>query len=130
ANAPEPLPFYREPFGGLLGVQTSGAMPPPEGCPSAPPPGAGAHAPLPAPGLSLAGGDGMGEDLPPLPSDVYSFLLTFSTEDEARGFIATVADAGGRIAMPFEQAPWGEMYRQGTDKFGVRWDVNVPAAQG
>ena len=29
--------------------------------------------------------------------------------------------------MPFEMAPWGELYGQVKDKFGIRWDVNVPA---
>src|SRR5699024_11852056 len=108
--ASEACPVYQELFGGELEVQTYAAMPSLEGFPFTPPPGAVAHATLTAPGLSLAGGDGMGEDLPPLASDVYSFLLTFSTEDEARGFIAAVADAGGRIAMPVVQSPGGEGY--------------------
>src|SRR5699024_3252053 len=116
-NASEAFPFYQELFGGELEVQTYDAMPSLEGFPFTPPPGAVAHATLTAPGLSLAGGDGMAEGRSPLTSELYSFLLTFSPEDEARGSSATVADAGARSGMPVEQGPWGEMYGQVTDKF-------------
>ncbi len=127
-NASEAFPYYQELFGGELDMQTYDAMPSLEGFPFTPPPGAVAHATLTAPGITLAGGDGMGEDLPPLSSSVYSFLLIFDSADEARGFIDTVIRGGGAAGMPFEQAPWGDLYGQVTDRFGIRWDVNVPAA--
>lgn len=129
-NAAEAFPFYADLFGGELDLTTYDSMPSLEGFPFTPPPGAVAHGTMTAPGFTLAGGDGMGENLPQLASDVYSFLLTFSGEDEARGFIQKVIDGGGETAMPFEQAPWGDMYGQVKDRFGIRWDVNVPGAQG
>lgn len=129
-NAAEAFPYYSDLFGGELDIQTYDAMPSLEGFPFTPPPGAVAHATMTAPGITLSGGDGMGDDLPTLSSAVYSFLLVFDTEDEARGFITRVAESGGQIGMPFERAPWGEMYGQVTDRFGIRWDVNVPGDQG
>ena len=125
-NASEAFPYYQELFGGELDLMTYDQFPSMEGFPFTPPPGSVAHATLTAPGITLTGGDGMGDDLPGLSSDVYSFLLIFDDDDEARSFISTVTGGGGEIAMPFEQAPWGDRYGQVLDRFGIRWDVNVP----
>lgn len=125
-NAAEAFPYYQQLFGGELEVMTYDAMPSMEGFPFTPPPGSIAHATLTAPGLTLTGGDGMGDDLPALSSDVYSFLLVFDAVDEAQEFINRVLGDGGSSAMPFELAPWGDMYGQVKDRFGIRWDVNVP----
>jgi PhnB protein len=37
--------------------------------------------------------------------------------------------AGGAIAMPLEQAPWGDTFGMCTDRFGVHWLVNITKAQ-
>ncbi|MET3861908.1 PhnB protein [Dietzia sp. 2505] len=129
-NASEAFPYYRDLFGGRLELMTYDEMPPMEGFPGTPPPGSVAHATLEAPGITLTGGDAMGEDLPRLANDVYSFLLAFDTTDEARTFIAAVADGGGELAMPFEVAPWGDHYGQVRDRFGIRWDVVVDGSAG
>lgn len=126
-NAAEAFPYYAGLFGGELEILTYDEMPSMEGFPFTPPPGAVAHGTMTSPAFTLAGGDGMGDDLPVLANDVYSFLLTFDAEDEARGFLATVLEDGGQTAMPFERAPWGDLYGQVKDKFGIRWDLNVPA---
>lgn len=127
-NAAEAFPFYAEMFGGRLDMMTYDSMPSMEGMPFTPPPGAIAHAVMTAPGLTLSGGDSMGDELPELTTPVYSVLLTFDTEDEARALIEKVLTAGGETSMPFEMAPWGDLYGQVTDRFGIRWDVNVPDA--
>lgn len=128
-NASEAFQFYADLFGGELEVETYDAMPSLEGFPFTPPPGAVAHGVMTSPGFTLSGGDGMGDNLPRLASDVYSFLLTFDNDDEAREFIGKVADGGGEMAMPFEEAPWGDLYGQVKDCFGIRWDVTVPSAR-
>lgn len=125
-NAGEAFPYYQEIFGGELEVMTYDQFPSTDDFPFTPPPGAVAHATLEAPGLSLTGGDAMGENLPQLRSDVYSYLLGYDTEEEARAFITRVEGDGGSIAMPFELAPWGDLYGQVHDRFGIRWDVVVP----
>lgn len=125
-NASEAFPYYQELFGGELDLMTYDAFPSMEGFPFTPPPGSVAHAALTAPGISLTGGDNMGDNLPQLASDVYSFLLAFDAEDDARAFISKVSGDGGEIGMPFELAPWGDLYGQVRDRFGIRWDVMVP----
>ncbi|AWH96798.1 VOC family protein [Dietzia psychralcaliphila] len=129
-NASEAFPYYRDLFGGRLDLMTYDAMPSMEGFPFTPPPGSVAHATLEAPGITLTGGDNMGEDLPQLASEVYSFLLAFDSTEDAHTFIAKVADGGGEIAMPFEPAPWGDHYGQVRDRFGIRWDVMVDGSTG
>lgn len=129
-NAAEAFPYYHDLFGGQLDLMTYDSFPSMEGFPFTPPPGSIAHGTLDAPGITLTGGDNMGEHLPQLASDVYSFLLGFDTEDEARAFIRKVSDGGGEIAMPFELAPWGDTYGQVRDRFGIRWDIVVPGAGG
>lgn len=129
-NAAEAFPYYADLFGGSLELMTYDQFPSMEGFPFTPPPGAVAHATMAAPGITLSGGDGMGDHLPSLHSDVYSFLLAFDSTGEAENFIGRVTETGGEIAMPFEQAPWGEMYGQVKDRFGIRWDVNVAGAPG
>lgn len=124
-NASEAFPYYHDLFGGDLQLMTYDSMPPMEGMPFTPPPGTVAHATLTAPGITLTGGDGMGDNLPQLANDVYSFMLEFGDEDEARAFIDKVASGGGEMAMPFEVAPWGDRYGQIRDRFGIRWDVVV-----
>lgn len=129
-NAADAFTYYSKLFGGELSLTTYGDMPEMAGMPFTPPPAAVAHAVLTAPGLTLSGGDGIGENLPSLSSDVYSFVLTIDTEDEARALIDRVVSGGGEIAMPFERAPWGEFYGQVTDRFGILWAFNVPGEQG
>ncbi len=129
-NAADAFPYYRDLFGGRLEVMTYAQFPSMEGFPFTPPPEAVAHATMESPSITLTGGDGMGDGLPPLRSDVYSFLLSFDTTEEATGFIDKVNSTGGEVAMPFEMAPWGDHYGQVRDRFGIRWDVNVPGTGG
>ena len=129
-NAADAFPYYRDLFGGRLEVMTYAQFPSMEGFPFTSPPEAVAHATMESPSITLTGGDGMGDGLPPLRSDVYSFLLSFDTTEEATGFIDKVTSTGGEVAMPFEMAPWGDHYGQVRDRFGIRWDVNVPGTGG
>ncbi|PAY22587.1 VOC family protein [Dietzia natronolimnaea] len=129
-NAAEAFPYYQELFGGTLEVMTYDQFPSTEDFPFDPPHGSVAHATLEAPGITLTGGDAMGETLPQPRNDVYSFLLGFDTEDEARAFLDKVTGSGGEMAMPFEVAPWGDLYGQVHDRFGIRWDVVVEGEAG
>jgi PhnB protein len=125
-TAAEAFPYYQDVFGGELEVMTYGENPM-EGMPFEPDPNAVAHAQLEAPGLRLTGGDAMGsENLPTLASEVYSIMLIVDTVDEARKLIDRLLADGGSAPMPFEKAPWGDHYGQVHDKFGLRWDVDVP----
>ncbi|MDN5757646.1 MAG: VOC family protein [Tomitella sp.] len=122
-NAAEAFAYYHQLFGGSLEMQKYGDAP--MDLPFDPPDDAVAHAHLTAEGISISGGDAMGDNTPSLKSDVYSFLLEMGTVDEGKAFIDKVASDGGTIAMPFEVAPWGDTYGQVNDKFGVKWAVVV-----
>ncbi len=126
-NGIEAMTYYQEIFGGELDVITYEAFPAEvlESFPFAPPVGALAHAQLKGGMIELTGGDGMGEDLPSLTNDVYSFLISADTTDEAKQVIDKLVATGGSVAMPFELAPWGSYYGQVKDKFGVLWSFDV-----
>jgi PhnB protein len=58
--------------------------------------------------------------------------ISGAESDQIRGYWDGLA-AGGQVAMPLDQAPWGDYFGQLTDKFGVSWMVNIAgsgAAQG
>ena len=77
-------------------------------------------------------GDGditiMAADLPKgMPLTVgTNVAMSLSGEDDAelRGYWDKLA-AGGMIAQPLTQAPWGDTFGMFTDKFGIRWMVNI-----
>lgn len=129
-NAAEVFTYYQEVFGGELDLQRYGELGDLADFPFKPPEQAVAHAQLEGGAVTLAGGDGVGPpdaELPPLASDVYSFLLGPASVEDAQALITRLTDDGGTIDMPFELAPWGDHYGQVQDRFGVRWALSVPA---
>jgi len=57
------------------------------------------------------------------------FSVSLSGDDEAtlRGYWNSLSD-GGTVVMPFEKAPWGDIYGMCVDRFGVSWMVDVVPA--
>jgi PhnB protein len=72
----------------------------------------------------------MGADVPETMEVVFgdSVSVLLGGEDEAA---LTVwyerLSEGGQIAMPLGRAPWGDSFAQFTDRFGVKWLVNIAA---
>jgi PhnB protein len=127
-NAAEVLAHWHDLFGGTLEVMTYGEIPNLSDFPFTPPSAAVAHATLTDGLLTVSGGDavgGPGDELPPLGSDVYSFLIGFEDVQAAQALIARIVEAGGKVTMPFELAPWGDHYGQVTDRFGVMFALVV-----
>jgi PhnB protein len=56
------------------------------------------------------------------------FSMSLSGDDEAAlsGYFEKVAE-GGSVDMPLGKAPWGDIFGMCTDKFGIRWLVNITA---
>ena len=50
--------------------------------------------------------------------------LSGDETEELRGYFEKLAE-GGQIAVPLEQAPWGDYFGQLTDRYGVSWMVNI-----
>ncbi len=78
-------------------------------------------------GLTLMGAD-TPNSMSYTPGDNYSVSLSGEDEAELRRFWDGLS-ADGTIAMPLEQAPWGDTFGMCTDKFGVHWLVNIATAQ-
>ena len=130
-NGQEVLAHWHELFGGDLEMMTYDEIPDLSGFPFTPPRGAVSHATLTGGLLDVSGGDaigGPGDELPPLGSDVHSFLIALDSVEEARALIQRIVEAGGKVAMPFELAPWGDHYGQVHDRFGVMFAVVVMGA--
>ena len=55
-----------------------------------------------------------------------NFNMSLSGEDEStlRGYYERLAD-GGRVTMPLETAPWGDVFGMVVDRFGISWLVNI-----
>ena len=121
SNAREAMEWYKNVFGGELNLQTfkeANAAPTPELEELI------MHGELvTADGMTL-----MGSDDPEGKS--YPASVAISGEDESvlRGYWDKLAD-GATILAPFETAPWGDTFGMLTDKFGIRWMINVDKAK-
>jgi PhnB protein len=58
------------------------------------------------------------------PGNNYSMSLSGDDEATLQGYFEKLSD-GGMVAMPLEQASWGDKFGMVTDKFGVQWLVNI-----
>ena len=62
------------------------------------------------------------------PGTNFSLSLSGDDEGELRGYFEKLA-VGGAVAMALDKAAWGDTFGMLTDRFGVRWLVNISAAQ-
>jgi PhnB protein len=94
-----------------------------------------APAPAPAPDgimhISLPIGDSilMGSDVPPGMGTVTAgntcyVCLSPDSPDEAKRVFDGLSE-GGEIEMPFDRQFWGDYFGSFTDKYGIRWMVDV-----
>jgi PhnB protein len=60
--------------------------------------------------------------------DNIAISLSGEDEGELRGYFEGLS-AGGTVQVPFEQAPWGDMFGMFTDRFGINWMVNGVAPE-
>ncbi|QBE48322.1 VOC family protein [Leucobacter triazinivorans] len=125
----EAMEHWHEVFGGELEILRYRDAPM-EGMPFEPDPEAVAHATLTLPAGVIAGGDAMddGTDYP-VRGSAYSLLYTTDTQEEARELFQKLLDGGGSVGMPLEVAPWGDLYGQVFDRFGVMWAFSCEAAR-
>lgn len=119
-NARDALDFYKAVFGGKLTLQTFKDA----NIPQAPErEDQIMHGELlTADNMTLMASDDP-EGGPSIPSSI-----AVSGEDEAtlRAYWDKLVD-GALILAPFERAPWGDVFGMLTDKFGIRWMINVTA---
>ena len=122
-NAREAMSFYHSVFGGELSVSTfadfdAGADPTEQDKIM--------HAQLETPdGLVLMGAD-TPEGMEYRPQAGISVSLSGDDEARLRGYWERLSEGGG-VTMPFEKAPWGDVFGMCVDRFGTSWQVNVAA---
>ena len=121
-NAREAMEFYRSVLGGKLDVMTFGDV---GGGGGEYPDDGVMHAFLrTADGLELMASDGHDPDA----AGPDRLSLSISGDDEAtlRRWFESLAE-GGQVDVPLEKQVWGDTFGQVTDRFGMRWLVNIGA---
>ncbi|QQU92944.1 VOC family protein [Corynebacterium aurimucosum] len=126
-NAREMLEFYHSVFGGELEILTYGEqLDNGVQFPFDPPRKAVAHATLQGP-FTLGGGDDLQNSRDRVnPGDI-GFTVESDSVEEAEKIYAALA-AEGKPSMPFAQAPWGDYFGMVVDRFGVGFNITVPAS--
>ncbi|HUR76615.1 MAG TPA: VOC family protein [Acidimicrobiales bacterium] len=74
----------------------------------------------------------MGADTPNgQPYEAFNGSISLSGDDEAvlTGYFDKLS-AGGEVGEPLTKAPWGDTFGMCTDRFGVRWLVNIAGQPG
>jgi PhnB protein len=122
-NAREAMEFYRSVLGGQLDVMTFGDA---GGGGDEYPDDGVMHAFLrTSDGLELMASDGHDPDA----TGPDRLSLSVSGDDAAtltRWFEALAE--GGKVDVPLEKQVWGDTFGQVTDRFGMRWLVNISTA--
>lgn len=126
-NAREAMTFYQSVLGGELTVSTFGEFQMTEDPADT---DKIMHGMLITPGGLIL----MGADTPAhmeyTPGASISISLSGEDETELRGYYDKLVSDGGRVTVPMEKAPWGDVFGMCTDQFGIDWLVNVNGASG
>ncbi|MFN8629300.1 MAG: VOC family protein [Chloroflexota bacterium] len=126
-NAREAMEFYREVFDGRLAVSTFGEYQAPVNPDETE---LVMHADLEGPhGLRFMGADvpaGMAYEGGA--SIAMSLSGTSADDAELRGYFERLS-SGGTVDEPLSTAPWGAVFGMLTDRFGIRWLVNIAPEQ-
>ncbi|MDO5697656.1 MAG: VOC family protein [Dermatophilus congolensis] len=119
-NCAEAMDFYAAALGGSVramsfresGMDADGVM----------------HAALETPtGFHIFASDTM-EGMPDLTiGNNIQLSLSGDDADALRGYWDALSE-GGEVVMPLERQMWGDDYGMLTDKFGIRWHVNIAGA--
>ena len=125
-NARAAMEFYRDVFGGTLTVATfaeyHASTDPSEDS-------LVMHADLEAPGgIHFMAADAPAR-MPYQAGTDFSMSLGGQDEAELRGFFEKLSN-GGSVLQPLVKADWGDTFGMCTDRFGIRWLVNIGAQPG
>lgn len=116
----EAMKFYQSVLGGELKMQTfaeSGMPTSPEDKDKI------IHADLKNDSLSFMASDGGADHKINMGNNIYMSIVG-SDEALLTKYFNGLAE-GGTVDMPLAKQFWGDIYGQLTDKFGIRWTVNI-----
>jgi PhnB protein len=133
-NCEEAFTFYKSVFGGdFLYIGKYGEMPPQKDIPFVPDDEKEKimHVTLPiSKETMLMGNDSLDESEPPvLPGNNFTISIKTDSKEEADTLFNKLSQ-GGWVTMPMKETFWGSYYGMITDKFGIRWKMNVDLAEG
>ncbi len=74
-------------------------------------------------GITFMGSD-TPSGMPYRPGASVSMALSGDDQAELTGYFTRLSE-GGKVGMPLDNAPWGDMFGSFTDKFGIEWLVNI-----
>jgi len=124
-NTREAMEFYHSVFGGKLDMMTfkdyQASHDPSEDDKIM-------HSSLEADGMTFMASD-TPNDMDYQPGTNFNMSLSGDDEGALRGYFEKLQD-GGTVMMPLEKAAWGDTFGMLTDKFGVRWLVNISQTDG
>jgi len=120
-DAKQAMEFYKEVFGGELTVQTMAEAGPEMQMPGAKPTDV-MHARLKGPVNLMASDSGKASDK----MAKVELAINGTSADEAtmREIFDKLAE-GGEVKMKLDKMPWGDIYGQLTDKFGIDWMMDI-----
>lgn len=117
-NAEQAMNYYKDVFGGKITISRMSEMPgtKPEDANRV------MHAMLEG-DIKL-----MASDSDKASAEAKKIELSLSGEDESklRGYFEALSK-DGKVTMPLEKAPWGDVFGMLTDKYSIAWMVNVTA---
>jgi PhnB protein len=76
-------------------------------------------------GITIMGADMMDPSGSSVRSNI-SVSLSGDNHAELKGYYDKLS-AGGEVSQPLVEAPWGDTFGMCTDKFGIKWMVNIAA---
>ncbi len=123
-QARKALEFYESVFGGDVAVTTFGQF-------GDPPPGSAATDVMHGQLETSMGFTLMCSDVPSAmeltQGDNVSVSLSGDDSEALHGYWDRIS-AGGSVLFPLEKQMWGDEFGQCTDRFGVRWLVNISSS--
>ncbi len=85
------------------------------------------HASLESDGMIIMASDGNEEHPVKMGENIYLSLVG-SDEKTLTDWFNKLGE-GGKVDMPLQKQFWGDTYGQLTDKFGIRWTINITGEQ-
>lgn len=125
-NCKEAMGFYKDVFGGELTIQTMAESGPEMQMPEMKPTDV-MHARLVGPVSLMASDSAKASDK--MAKVELAINGPAADEAEMRKMFEKLAD-GGKVGMKLEKMPWGDIYGQLTDKFGVDWMMDIGDSMG
>jgi PhnB protein len=73
--------------------------------------------------INFLGSDIISDQAGRVVGNVYSLAVNCDSEEQLRAYHASLSE-GATATVPVNTAPWGDLYGECTDKYGIRWMLN------